>query len=736
MRAPVHVQPAWCPLPGAPRRGQPRERARGRRGHAQDEGDVRRHRPRREATGLALPGGTGAGAAAAQEVQAGRACPGCALRPWGTVAALWTSASPAPGRSLPLPAVPFAPARRITAGLQPGAGPLGRAWAEPGAAAPGRVPGARRSGQGHTRVPALAKGTLTPRGCSIPRPRGPGRPLRQEGAMLSRTYAVSRAPAHPSRHPPEPVSCPAMRPRHGAAGGGVPQTPRRPPGPVPCHAARPGYRAAGAGRAIAASHGGAGPGAAPRGALSAPPQGPCPQEGLSPGVPARAPIPSLPWLLAPRRELAGPRVMSGPRTRQALPRCDLAKVQARGLCHRPAWKPPRALGCINSGRAPPARQVPAPGSSAGERLRMSPKAAALVLVLLAVSGARADVNPDEVASVLWQYFTKLGSDAKETVDQLQRAEITKQLNTLLEGNLQSVNAYAKDLQQRLVPFATELQARLAQDSQRLKEQIQRELAELQAKLAPYADEVHQQIGSNIRQLRAKMSPYADELRAQVDRGAGELRRALEPYAAELRDRLQDNAESVQASLGPYADRLQRQIDGGVESLKERLAPLADQLKAQVGQSVEQLRQGLSPYAQEVQDNLNRQLESLTAQMEKAAEELRARLAASSEELRAQLSPLAQELRQAVSGDAESLQQRLAALAQQLDERVGQTVEAFRQQAAPFGESFGQQLVERLEEMRGKLDSGAAGVEDHLQLLEKEVREKVAAFLSTAQPAEN
>lgn len=29
--------------------------------------------------------------------------------------------------------------------------------------------------------------------------------------------------------------------------------------------------------------------------------------------------------------------------------------------------------------------------------------------------------------MLWKYFTELGSNAKETVDQLQQAEITKQI---------------------------------------------------------------------------------------------------------------------------------------------------------------------------------------------------------------------------------------------------------------------------------------------------------------------
>lgn len=37
------------------------------------------------------------------------------------------------------------------------------------------------------------------------------------------------------------------------------------------------------------------------------------------------------------------------------------------------------------------------------------------------------MNPDEVASVIWKYFTELGSNAKDTVDQLQQTEISKQL---------------------------------------------------------------------------------------------------------------------------------------------------------------------------------------------------------------------------------------------------------------------------------------------------------------------
>lgn len=49
------------------------------------------------------------------------------------------------------------------------------------------------------------------------------------------------------------------------------------------------------------------------------------------------------------------------------------------------------------------------------------------LIPATLAGSRADVNPDEVAGVIWKYFTELGSSAKDTVDQLQQTEISKQL---------------------------------------------------------------------------------------------------------------------------------------------------------------------------------------------------------------------------------------------------------------------------------------------------------------------
>lgn len=42
-------------------------------------------------------------------------------------------------------------------------------------------------------------------------------------------------------------------------------------------------------------------------------------------------------------------------------------------------------------------------------------------------GTPAEVSPDQVATVVWNYFRQLGDNAKEAVAHLQKSELTQQL---------------------------------------------------------------------------------------------------------------------------------------------------------------------------------------------------------------------------------------------------------------------------------------------------------------------
>lgn len=52
---------------------------------------------------------------------------------------------------------------------------------------------------------------------------------------------------------------------------------------------------------------------------------------------------------------------------------------------------------------------------------------AYVLFFALHPGTRAEVNADQVATMMWNYFTKISNNAKEGMEQLQKSDVTQQL---------------------------------------------------------------------------------------------------------------------------------------------------------------------------------------------------------------------------------------------------------------------------------------------------------------------
>lgn len=73
--------------------------------------------------------------------------------------------------------------------------------------------------------------------------------------------------------------------------------------------------------------------------------------------------------------------------------------------------------------------APPPSSSLQCRAGAEGQGRIQVLVNCSVSypGARAEVSADQVATVVWDYFSQLSNNAKETVEQLQKSELTQRL---------------------------------------------------------------------------------------------------------------------------------------------------------------------------------------------------------------------------------------------------------------------------------------------------------------------
>uniref|UniRef100_A0A8C0B744 Apolipoprotein A-V n=1 Tax=Buteo japonicus TaxID=224669 RepID=A0A8C0B744_9AVES len=333
---------------------------------------------------------------------------------------------------------------------------------------------------------------------------------------------------------------------------------------------------------------------------------------------------------------------------------------------------------------------------------MSPKVAALVLVLLVVSGAQADVKPDEVASVLWKYFTELGSNAKETVDQLQQQQI--------DGG-------------KLAPLNRGLQPRLYHDSDSLRKVIRKELESLRVKLSPYVDDVHQTVGKHLEDLRYRLQPFTEELLDQVALKARELRRHLTP-SREAAAQLLEGADEVQRFMAHYADKIAFHTD----QVKDIFRPYADRLVTEIHRNVEELHRNVVPHSQASPEQLNQYIQELSAKLTRNARDLHQKIQRNLEQLKAKLS-----LR---SG---SLQQPPAP--GELAREVQRRVEEFRRDTHLQIQDFTRALDQETEEMRRKLSSrppysgdpqeGPPPVEDLHARLDDMNREVVKTDCATA-----
>ncbi|KAG8522193.1 Apolipoprotein A-IV [Galemys pyrenaicus] len=257
------------------------------------------------------------------------------------------------------------------------------------------------------------------------------------------------------------------------------------------------------------------------------------------------------------------------------------------------------------------------------------KAVVLALALVAGTGARAEVNADQVATVMWDYFSQLGNNAKEAVEHLQKSELTQQINALFQDKLgeteelrQQLTSYAQsmetalrknvdNLQTTLTPYADEFKAKLDQNVQEikgrltpfgdeLKVKIDQNVEELRRSLAPLAQDVQEQLNHQLEGLAFQMKKNADQLKAKISASADEMRQKLEPLVEDVRGKLKGNTEELQKSLA----ELSSQVDQQVEAFRRSVAPYGETFNRVMVQQVQELRQKLGPYAGSVQDHLS------------------------------------------------------------------------------------------------------------------------------------
>ncbi|XP_055963668.1 apolipoprotein A-IV-like [Sorex fumeus] len=366
---------------------------------------------------------------------------------------------------------------------------------------------------------------------------------------------------------------------------------------------------------------------------------------------------------------------------------------------------------------------------------MTLKAVILSLVLVAVSGYSGappgewpEINGDQVATVVWDYFSQQNTNAKE--EEEQKSELTQQIKTFFRNQwfARIINKpYNYDVEE-LVPFAISLHLALTKDSDKLKEENQKELEELRARMLPHAQNVSQSITDSVRALQGYVFEYPEMIHQDVDR----QRWMMSDHSAAIIKPVElafgDHADNLQASLTSALDRIQLQINNDMAELEVRQTAYVMELKERLNRSVVELGRSLAPFAQDVQDKLDHQLEGLSFQMRKRADQLQANVSAGYQELWPRLKALIEDTRETLSGNTEDPPKALAELCKRLDQQL----EEFQRSLALFEEPFGNGMVQLVKQFGQKLGPNPGDGEDYLIFLEMDLKDKVRSFFNRIQ----
>ncbi|XP_049634364.1 apolipoprotein A-IV-like [Suncus etruscus] len=329
------------------------------------------------------------------------------------------------------------------------------------------------------------------------------------------------------------------------------------------------------------------------------------------------------------------------------------------------------------------------------------------------------VSADEVATVVWDYFSQQNCDANDSVNQI--AELTQKLKALFQESIVAVvynQSFPEEIENDLVPFAIDLHKLFPKDLKRKKDEIQKELKDLQADMKSHSQEVKEKMKENVHLMQKQLEPYSNVLKDCVD-SMSDLNAQIIKIKKELEKGLSDDTDGLTALMSSLPNKIKKHITKYLFELQSILMALEYEIKKTISQSMMELRRSLIPFVKDTQ-KLEDQLEGLSFQLKKEVLQLMANLSARIQEVWKQLDPLPEAMLKDTTNE-------LTKSLTELNSLVVKQAEEFQHKVSPYIGTFNKVMVQKVEEFGQKLAPHASYMDDHLIFLEKDLKDKVMSF---------
>ncbi|KAF0024454.1 hypothetical protein F2P81_023256 [Scophthalmus maximus] len=240
----------------------------------------------------------------------------------------------------------------------------------------------------------------------------------------------------------------------------------------------------------------------------------------------------------------------------------------------------------------------------------------VVLVLAVFSGCNAQFvrqrqpkhQVDMVKDAFWDYVAKATLTAEDSLKQIQRSELGKEVNSLISESTSAVNVFTDALRTQVAPLTQDLMSKFTQEAELLKARLEKDLTAVSAGLQPYAEELVADLQRQAEGLKNDATPYAEAMDPEA------LRAVVLQKSQELKEQLDKSVDGLQARMVPFTEEMRQKMEQSLEKFQSSVIPMAQSFQSQLTQKTQEIQRNLAPYGEELQTKLDADTQNLKKQL--------------------------------------------------------------------------------------------------------------------------
>ncbi|KAK7898473.1 hypothetical protein WMY93_019326 [Mugilogobius chulae] len=230
----------------------------------------------------------------------------------------------------------------------------------------------------------------------------------------------------------------------------------------------------------------------------------------------------------------------------------------------------------------------------------------LVLAVFAVGSHGRTVSQSPVSdqqvemlkNAFWDYVSKATTAADESLKQIQRSELGKEVNTFISQSSEAVGRFSDALRTQVAPLTQDLLQKFNKEARQMRKRLEKDMATLSSKIQPYTQDLLSDLQKQVEELQKEAATFAESMDPENLKSA-----LLQKTQAMNRD--------LQAQMGPYTQDMRQKMEQSLGDFQSSLVAMSQNFETQMKEQMG----SFAPYGEEIRGKFELEAENMREQLE-------------------------------------------------------------------------------------------------------------------------